>query len=144
MWSGNSLSLIDTLEIGERTCYLALSPDLLAIGCYSGLNLYDLKTLAVVASLPCASPFSLSFSPDYARLAAGAYNVLQLWDLPRLKASFPSPKEQKSARVAALAFSQDCSRLAAGLWDGAVMLWNTCHPCHPIANGKGHSERIYV
>jgi len=84
----------------------------------------------------------VSFSPDYTRLAAGAYNVLQLWDVPSLKASFRSSKERQSTSVAALAFSQECSRLAAGLGDGAVMLWDTCRPCKPIATGKGHSYSI--
>ena len=80
---------------------------------------------------------------DDSRLAAVTRSVLQFQDLPSLKASFPFPKELQFVPVAALAFSQASSLLAAGFWDGAVMLLDTssCHPFRPIASGKGHPKR---
>jgi hypothetical protein len=107
--NGNSLSLIDTVNAVFWIQSVVLSRDLLAVGCNSTVKLYDLQSHAFVAELPSIpDPLSLSFSPDCTRLAACRSGVLQLWDVPRLKASF-SQSDVKSASVTALAFSADGS-----------------------------------
>jgi WD40 repeat protein len=140
LWSGDALSLIDTLDTGSPIYALAFSPDLLAIGCSLHVKLYDLERRAFVASAPFISALSLSFSRDFTRLAASGYS-LQLWDVPSFKASSPFSKEQYTL-VTQLAFSLDCSRLASGSRDGIITLWDTRRPCQPIATQKGHSEVI--
>ena len=60
LWSGSSLSLIETLIFS-----LAFSPDLLAIGCILTVKLYDLKSRAFIPFFAFPSARSLSFSPDH-------------------------------------------------------------------------------
>ena len=50
--TGNSLSLIDTLDLEDGILSLAFSRDLLAIGCAFFVNLYNFKRHSFVASIP--------------------------------------------------------------------------------------------
>ena len=125
LWSGTSLSLIDTLKIGDPDWIysLALSHDTLAIGFEKEVALYDLQTRTIITSVKFPEPDPLALSST--RLVANNHYQTQLWDVQNMKAS--APESTKIPRiVTALAFSPNCSRLASGFKDGTVEIWDTC------------------
>jgi WD40 repeat protein len=120
LWSGNSLSLVETLNVEGSICSLAFSNDMLAIGSGGKVTLHDLHTRAIIASVNVFRPLHVALPPG--RLAAIASNDVYLWDVQRMKAS-----TAKNPRiVTALAFSPDCLKLASAFDDDTLELWNTC------------------
>jgi len=107
LWGGNSLSLVDTLEIGGEISSLAFSHDMLAVGSDDKLTLYDLQTRVIVTSLNCPTPFSLTLSPNRVAAIAGDFNEVCLWDAKSMVAS-ASSGSMTNQTVTALAFSPDC------------------------------------
>jgi WD40 repeat protein len=146
LWSadgGNRLSLIDSIEIGEKIS-LAFSRDLLAIAAWYGdiVKLFDLRSRTIISTLKFLAPISLAISPDGTRLAAGNFRgEVHLWDIASIKATNPASNKELSP-VNALALSPDCSRLAAGLEDGTIELWNTDQAEQLIATLQQLSRHI--
>ena len=69
--------------------------------------------------------YSVAFSPDGKRLAAGdRQGVTRIWDItsgePRLKLSLPG----NAGTVAGIAYSPNGMRLATGYFDGTVRVWD--------------------
>jgi WD40 repeat protein len=105
------------------------------------VKLYDLRSRTIISTLTLDSPGSLAISPDSTRLAAASHGAVHLWDIASIKTSNPDSKK-RSNRATALAFSPDCSRLAAGLADGTVELWNTDQVGQPVAAHKLHLKQV--
>lgn len=88
------------------------------------VQLWELDTGAEVLSIPTkARGLHLAFSPDSILLAGDDKNEIAVWDAAtgaKLR-SFAG----RELRVRSLAFSFDGKRLASGLADGTVLVWDT-------------------
>ena len=142
LWSGNSLSRVGNVRIGSRIFSLAFSDGTLAIGFYSKVKLYDLKTRAAITTSVDSVPYSLALSPT--RLAASIDSrSVGLRDIQSMKASASASMERtRIVSVTSLAFSPDCSRLASGFGDGTVELWDTGRTEQVKDAIKHHSQEI--
>jgi WD40 repeat protein len=121
-----------TLQIGQLVYAVALSPDgtLLAVGSYSRVSLWDLRTGDNVWKRRNGLPFdaarvhAVAFSPDGTRLATGSSDgTARIWD-----ATTGHQQLQVAAlhfgTVNAVAFSPDGTRLATGSGDKTARIWD--------------------
>jgi WD40 repeat protein len=102
--------------------------------------------------LPCDSQviFSVAWSPDGKRLAAGGYryedtrNVIHLWNVPEGEAAWESPLalEGHTDFIYGLAWSPGGEVLAAADWSGAAILWSPLTSTRPLQILPGHSAGV--
>ncbi|KIL56067.1 hypothetical protein M378DRAFT_541362 [Amanita muscaria Koide BX008] len=148
LWRGDndSLTQIDVLKfIVPRIGSMAFSLDniVLAMGTYSGIELYSITThsLSPVLWLPSPEmPWTMAVSPDCSRLAVGSKSAtVRLCDIQAIDTSNPPSKESlQGNECTALALSRDCSRLACGFDDGTVELWETSPTKRRLASHQDH------
>jgi WD40 repeat protein len=65
----------------------------------------------------------LAFSHDSSILASASHKTVNLWDVENTSRYFLTVPDQDST-VTSMAFSQDSNRLAVGMYDGAMTIWN--------------------
>jgi WD40 repeat protein/serine/threonine protein kinase len=93
-------------------------------------RVWDLANGREVFAGPCdavhmvGTAYSVAFSPDGDRIAAGGDGMLNIWDWRKPKQeplhTFPYGEQ----RSPTLAFSRDGRRLASGTWRGIVKIWD--------------------
>jgi WD40 repeat protein len=92
----------------------------------NSIHICDLATGKIVQSIPSpekSTPWSLlEFSPDGQKLAFTAAHQIHIWDLSTNKECWTSPK--LDCQVGAIAVSPDGRRLATGLYDTSVLIWD--------------------
>lgn len=105
---------------------LAISPSgtRLAVGAMTGtIQIYDLDTSKLWATIQLKDPSSLAFSNDGALLAAGARDdKVRIWDFATQKLLHTCTGHK--SWVEALAFSPDGKMLASGGQDNIVHIWD--------------------
>ncbi|KIL61245.1 hypothetical protein M378DRAFT_167241 [Amanita muscaria Koide BX008] len=140
LWSKNCNTLAEISVLESRyTESMAFSLDnILAIGTFSGIKLYNTNTHTFISTLSCsAPPTSLAFSPDCTHLAGGKdYDNVYLWDMRDIHPSSPPFKE--ASDVTAMALSRDCSRLVCAFRDRTVEQWETSPTMRRIASRQRH------
>ena len=116
-----------TARLGKgRITAVAFSPtgELLAVGTYAGVWLYDVATSREVALLPSLRVFDIAFSPDGRTLASRSYPAIHLWKVAtgtRMATLGPGDGVGGSGEPA-VAFSPDGRILASGSYSG-IRLW---------------------
>ncbi|KIL59903.1 hypothetical protein M378DRAFT_168659, partial [Amanita muscaria Koide BX008] len=136
LWSENydHLAKIKVLGLKDTRSMVFSLDNTLAIGIpyYDRINLYNTDTHSFISTLWFSGvPTALAFnSPDCTHLVAGgkAGNVC-LWDMRGIDTSSPP-----STVVTSMTLSRNCSRLACGLMDGTVELWETIPTKRRIAS----------
>jgi WD40 repeat protein len=141
LWHLQSGKVLHRLKSGVTP--LAFSPDgeTLVDTSYESLRFWQLDVYSgprLRFQLPCASVYSLAYSPSGRVIASGALErAVYLWDVEsenfirELKdGEYKTPLHTQGidtdfGAVTALAFSPDGSILAAGTNDGIIRLWNT-------------------
>lgn len=87
---------------------------------------------------PADELYSLAYSPDGKRLAAGYFKAVELWEAPT---EAGIPLSGLSGGATSLAFSRDGKWLGAGTDDNAVLVW--AMPQGKLAYTlKGHTENV--
>jgi WD40 repeat protein len=129
---------------GDPIACLAFSPDskTLAVGYRNDLvRLWDLATTKEVRQFKYpGGPLALAFAPDNKRLVGAGAGKIVLWEVGtgNVLHEFGG-----AGTVASLSFSPDGKLVAAGMYDGAIRLWD------PIAGKElrsceGHSSVVYA
>ena len=105
---------------------IAFSPggQYLAVASGIGVWIYEVATSRALMLIPTASSVtSVSFSPDGATLASGAWNgTVKLWDVATGEPI--AMLEGHTRRVTSVSFSPDGAILASGSYDDTVKLWD--------------------
>ena len=105
---------------------IAFSPggQYLAIASGIGVWIYEVTTSRALMLIPTASSVSsVSFSPDGAILASGAWNgTVKLWDVATGEPI--ATLQGHEGRVSSVSFSPDGATLASGAGDDTVKLWD--------------------
>ena len=131
LWSGDSLSLVGTVDIREQIKFLVFSHDALVIHSSGNITFCDFEARPVVGSLQPPNSRCLALSLDGNKLAgANDDGTVLLWDI----------KTPRS--VTALAFSPGCIRLASGHKDGTVKLWDTGRADSIMATIRLHTQEV--
>ena len=123
------LSIAEILGGFETTLYLSaeISPNLSKIALYTGypssdIFLQDLQIQSENGQLvENLSTYSMAFSQDGQRLAAGGYREVTLWDIGTFELLQTLTGYQEP--IQSLAFSSDNEMLATGSKDATVRLW---------------------
>ncbi|KAM6495266.1 Quinonprotein alcohol dehydrogenase-like superfamily [Amanita muscaria] len=151
----NSLQPLENFGDWGTIDSLAFSQsDTLAIGSWYAVNIYNMKSHSVVATLSYDDLVkSVEFSPDCTRVAAGGRGgILALWDVqttdtPSIRTSRtgmseePVHRVQTTQTIGAIAFSPDCSRLGSGFKDG-IAIWDMKYTSQQITSHQGHSQTV--
>ena len=105
---------------------IAFSPggQYLAVASGIGVWIYEVTTSRALMLIPTESSVSsVSFSPDGATLASGAWNgTVKLWDVATGEPI--ATLEGHEGRVSSVSFSPDGATLASGAGDDTVKLWD--------------------
>ena len=110
---------------------VAFHPDgkhLASTGGDQQVKVWDLTTGLPVFAGPCdvvhtnGTAYTVAFSPDGRRLAAGSDGAVKIWDWRNDQLLHTFPGHEKKA--ISVAFSRDGRRLASGSWGGSVKLWD--------------------
>ena len=122
---------------------IAFSPggQYLAVASGIGVWIYEVATSRALMLIPTASSVSsVSFSPDGATLASGAYDgTIRLWDVATGE---PIATLQGHAdAVSSVSFSPDGATVASGSWDSTVKLWNVVSR-EIITTLEGHADGV--
>jgi WD40 repeat protein len=112
----------------------------------TGVCVVSVATGAELLRLETGRVSSLAFSGDGRLLASSDGNVVRLWELASGKEVFRRgrhgelPGVPAQAAVASLAFLAGGRRLATGLWDGTVLVWDLA----PDAAAAGGLEGLWA
>ena len=105
---------------------IAFSPvgPYLAVASGIGVWIYEVATSRALMLMPTASGVSsVSFSPDGATLASGAWDgTVQLWDVVTGEPIATLGGRESSG--SSVSFSPDGATLASGALDGTILLWD--------------------
>jgi len=94
---------------------------LLAHGRFSGTNLWDARTGALVARIPNAGRVA-AFDPDGRRIAFGTADGVDLWDVAHQRTVASMHGHEQAAN--SVAFDKKGERILSGSRDGTAILWN--------------------
>jgi WD40 repeat protein/serine/threonine protein kinase len=118
---------------------VAFHPDgehLASTGADQQIKVWDLTTGLAVFAAPCdvvhtnGTAYTVAFSPDGRRLAAGSDGAVNTWDWRNNLLVHTVPGHEKKA--ISIAFSRDGRRLASGSWAGDVKLWDAVAGGQPL------------
>jgi RNA polymerase sigma factor (sigma-70 family) len=127
---------------GDLQAPMALSPDgrLIAAAQSRGVGVWEVATGKPVETIDCEYARLMAFSPDSRKLATAYRGTIQLWDLTTGKERFrrSAPELAQTTRVSGavgpsqdgenymgrLAFLPDGKRLARGMSDGSILIWD--------------------
>jgi len=124
---------------------IAFSPEgqYLAVASGIGVWIYEVATSRALMLIPTASSVrSVSFSPDGATLASGAWDgTVKLWDVATGEPI--ATLEGHVDVVQSVSFSPDGATLASsGAWDGTVKLWDVASR-EIITTLEGHGGAVW-
>jgi WD40 repeat protein len=127
VWDLTTRKELSILEGHEETIRLAFSPDGRYLASASSQHLVCLWELAGGARAfklqrDSISTHALAFSPDASALAVAGTLGIAFWDVPSGKRILEGWGPRKP--VISLGFSPDGRRLATGMRDGTVLLWD--------------------
>ena len=122
---------------------IAFSPggQYLAVASGIGVWIYEVATSRALMLIPTAnSVSSVSFSPDGATLASGAWDgTMKLWDVAT--GEIIATLEGHGGGVQSVSFSPDGATLASGAGDATVKLWDVATG-EPIATLEEHWDVV--
>ncbi len=139
VWKGNDGSAVNAFDQGRGVRCVALCSDnrkvaislecgtLKVLDCGTGVTLFEDAEANV--------SWSVAFSPDGQRLAAGGWDpVIRVWDTERW-AAIGSPVEGHAKPVISVAFSPNGLRMVSGSWDKTLRLWDVA-PLNSVASSS--------